>query len=139
MAIKIYIDQGHNPRNPNAGAEGNGLREQDITYRVGQELAVLVKQTVVNNAVCLGNTDSVDELTDSGCRVASAAHTAKSYHSRVIPTADNAFFNKLKALTLTCLAVVYVKTCKLNLSGRLFKADLLKEPVVERSVVFELK
>ena len=39
MAIKIYVDQGHNPQNPNAGAEGNGLREQDITYRVGQLLA----------------------------------------------------------------------------------------------------
>ena len=39
MAIKIYIDQGHNPQNPNAGAEGNGLREQDIVYRIGQELA----------------------------------------------------------------------------------------------------
>lgn len=37
--MKIYIDQGHNPRNPNAGAEGNGLREQDITYKVGVELA----------------------------------------------------------------------------------------------------
>ena len=24
MAIKIYIDQGHNPTNPSAGAEGNG-------------------------------------------------------------------------------------------------------------------
>ena len=43
MAIKIYVDQGHNPVNPNAGAEGNGLREQDITYRVGQELAVLLR------------------------------------------------------------------------------------------------
>ena len=39
MAIKIYVDQGHNPENPNAGAEGNGLREQDIVYRVGIELA----------------------------------------------------------------------------------------------------
>ncbi len=38
MAIKIYIDQGHNPQNPNAGAEGNGYREQDITFRVGNEL-----------------------------------------------------------------------------------------------------
>ena len=36
MAIKIFIDQGHNPRNPNAGAEGNGLYEQDITYKVGE-------------------------------------------------------------------------------------------------------
>lgn len=37
--MKIYIDQGHNPVNPNAGAEGNGLREQDITYTVGVLLA----------------------------------------------------------------------------------------------------
>ena len=44
MAIKIYVDQGHNPENPNAGAEGNGLREQDITYRVGEALAALLRQ-----------------------------------------------------------------------------------------------
>lgn len=44
MAIRIYIDQGHNPINPNAGAEGNGLREQDITYRIGLELAELLRQ-----------------------------------------------------------------------------------------------
>ncbi len=44
MAIKIYVDQGHNPENPNAGAEGNGLREQDITYRVGEELARLLRE-----------------------------------------------------------------------------------------------
>ncbi len=43
MAIKIYIDQGHNPVNPNAGAEGNGLREQNIVYRIGQELATLLR------------------------------------------------------------------------------------------------
>ena len=44
MAIKVYIDQGHNPQNPNAGAEGNGLREQDIVYRVGIELAQLLRE-----------------------------------------------------------------------------------------------
>jgi len=44
MATKIYIDQGHNPENPNAGAEGNGLQEQTITYSVGQELAALLRQ-----------------------------------------------------------------------------------------------
>lgn len=42
---KIYIDQGHNPTSPNTGAEGNGLREQDITYVVGQELASLLRQS----------------------------------------------------------------------------------------------
>lgn len=40
MAIKIFIDQGHNPPgNVNAGAEGNGLNEGDITYNVGAYLA----------------------------------------------------------------------------------------------------
>ena len=44
MSIKIYIDQGHNPVNPNAGAEGNGLREQDLVYEIGQELAARLRQ-----------------------------------------------------------------------------------------------
>lgn len=44
MAIKIYIDQGHNPSSPNAGAEGNGYVEQDITYDVGIILADLLRQ-----------------------------------------------------------------------------------------------
>lgn len=43
MAIKIYVDQGHNPQNPNAGAEGSGLREQDLVYRIGIELAELLE------------------------------------------------------------------------------------------------
>ena len=41
--IKIDIDQGHNPHTVNAGAEGNGLREQDITYKVGILLAELLR------------------------------------------------------------------------------------------------
>jgi N-acetylmuramoyl-L-alanine amidase len=41
---KIFIDQGHNPVNPNAGAEASGLREQDIVFRVGIELAELLRQ-----------------------------------------------------------------------------------------------
>ena len=44
MAIKIYIDQGHNPNPPNTGAEGNGVREQDISYEVGSSLARLLEQ-----------------------------------------------------------------------------------------------
>jgi len=41
MPVKIFIDQGHNPMGINAGAEGNGLREQDINYEVGVLLAQL--------------------------------------------------------------------------------------------------
>lgn len=42
LAIRIFVDQGHNPSGFNAGAEGNGLREQDITYTVGAYLADLL-------------------------------------------------------------------------------------------------
>lgn len=42
--IKIFIDQGHNPEGVNAGAEGNGLREQDINYQVGIYLAELLRE-----------------------------------------------------------------------------------------------
>ncbi len=38
MAVKIYIDQGHNPQGFNTGAEGNGYAEQDITYEIGRRL-----------------------------------------------------------------------------------------------------
>lgn len=38
MPIRVYVDQGHNPSGVNAGAEGFGVREQDITYQVGQFL-----------------------------------------------------------------------------------------------------
>ena len=43
MSIKIYIDQGHNPRDFNTGAEGNGYFEQDITYDIGRRLYRLLE------------------------------------------------------------------------------------------------
>ena len=45
MAIKIYIDQGHNPTGyPNAGASWYGQEEQDITFEVGIMLAEMLRQ-----------------------------------------------------------------------------------------------
>ena len=41
MPTKVYIDQGHNPKSPNAGAEGNGYREQDLVYEIGVRLYAL--------------------------------------------------------------------------------------------------
>ncbi|HCL01053.1 MAG TPA: cell wall hydrolase [Lachnoclostridium phytofermentans] len=35
MAIKIFIDQGHNPGGINGGASGFGIDEQDVTFNVG--------------------------------------------------------------------------------------------------------
>ena len=44
MAIKVFIDQGHNPTGfHDAGAEAFGLTEQEITFGVGVCLAVFLK------------------------------------------------------------------------------------------------
>ena len=42
--IKIYVDQGHNPRNPNSGAEGFGLQEADLTYTIGRLTADILRR-----------------------------------------------------------------------------------------------
>lgn len=43
MAIKIFIDQGHNPSGfHNAGATGNGVNESEVNYQVGVYLANLL-------------------------------------------------------------------------------------------------
>lgn len=60
MAIKIFIDQGHNPGYPNAGAEGNGLKEQDVTYTVGVELASLLNAN--GNFETMLSRNSPDEI-----------------------------------------------------------------------------
>ena len=45
MAIKIYIDQGHNPTGyPNTGASWYGQQEQDVTYDVGRYLAGMLRE-----------------------------------------------------------------------------------------------
>ncbi|MEA4831145.1 MAG: N-acetylmuramoyl-L-alanine amidase [Oscillospiraceae bacterium] len=44
MAIRVFIDQGHNPGNINPGAEGNGLTEQEVTYKVGIYLADILRK-----------------------------------------------------------------------------------------------
>jgi N-acetylmuramoyl-L-alanine amidase len=44
LAIRIFIDQGHNPTgSPNAGAFANGLHEEDVNYQVGAYLAELLR------------------------------------------------------------------------------------------------
>ena len=44
MPIRVFIDQGHNPQGVNDGAQGNGLREQDVPYVVGRALADMLRE-----------------------------------------------------------------------------------------------
>ena len=79
MAIKIYIDQGHNPQNPNAGAEGNGLREQDLTYRIGTELAALINANPVLEARLSRPTADTQLGTSNASSLAARVNDANSW------------------------------------------------------------
>ena len=79
MAIKIYIDQGHNPQNPNAGAEGNGLREQDITYKIGVELANLINSNPALEARLSRPTSSTKLGTSNASSLSARVNDANSW------------------------------------------------------------
>ncbi len=79
MAIKIFIDQGHNPVNPNAGAEGFGLREQDITYDIGVRLANLLRNDP-NFEVRLSRNTPAEQLgTSSTTSLAARVNAANAW------------------------------------------------------------
>lgn len=95
MAIKIYVDQGHNPTGANTGAEGNGYKEQDITYEVGQRLATLLRrngnfdvrlsrptpQTVRGTSNASSLRERVDEANSWGADYFISIHTNASLSS----------------------------------------------------------
>ena len=77
--IKIFIDQGHNPTNPNAGAEANGVREQDVTYEVGVRLADLLRANP-NFEVRLSRNSPDEQLgTSNATSLAARVNAANSW------------------------------------------------------------
>lgn len=82
MATKIYIDQGHNPVNPNAGAEGNGYREQDIVYEIGVRLSEILKANGFETRLSRPTADTVLGNSNAGslrARVADANSWGADY------------------------------------------------------------
>ena len=96
MSIKIYIDQGHNPREFNTGAEGNGFFEQDITYDIGVRLFNLLSNnpeftprlsrptpgTVLGSSNASSLTARVREANSWGADIFLSLHTNASVNER---------------------------------------------------------
>ncbi len=99
MAIKIFIDQGHNPTGyHNAGATANGLYEQDITYNVGRYLfdilsndprfEVMLSRPTSDTVLGFNNASSLAE------RVNMANNWGANYFLSIhVNAADNPNFN----------------------------------------------
>ena len=97
MAIRVYIDQGHNPQSPNTGAEGNGLTEQDVTYEVGRllydklranpnyvaRLSRPTPETQLGNSVASSLQARVDGAINFGADLFLSIHTNASDNSSV--------------------------------------------------------
>lgn len=58
--MKIFIDAGHNYGKWNTGSEGNGLREQDITFYIAEKLSQKLK--AVNVEVMMSRNKVTDIL-----------------------------------------------------------------------------
>ena len=82
MATKIYIDQGHNPVNPNAGAEGFGYREQDLVYRIGVILSNILQSRGYETRLSRNNSGTIlgtSNLTSLQARVNDANSWGADY------------------------------------------------------------
>jgi len=112
MAIKIFIDQGHNPGGVNGGAEGNGLREQDITYNVGIYLRDLLNNDYRFDAISSRNspteilgTNNTSSLAE---RVRKANEWGADYFISIhVNAAENPSFNGTEIFVYNSATPVY--------------------------------
>lgn len=79
MAIRIFIDQGHNPHTVNAGAEGFGIREQDVTYNVGIYLRDFLNEDSRFEARTSRNSPEEILGTDNNSSLAARVNMANSW------------------------------------------------------------
>ncbi len=146
MAIRVYIDQGHNPMSPNTGAEGNGLREQDITYEVGRLLYERMRRDP-NYVVELSRPTPETQLGASNAgslraRVAGAeAFGADLFLSIHTNAAENAAANGSEADITVVLDIGYHKAYLVHMGAEhkllalsLFMADEISHAVSSDSI-----
>ena len=77
--MKIFIDQGHNPQNPNSGAEVGNVREQDINYTVGIELAALLETNPFFQVMLSRNSPTEQLGTSNATSLAARVNAANSW------------------------------------------------------------
>ena len=82
--IKIYIDQGHNPGTFNTGAEGNGLKEHDLTFEIGVLLANLFEDNE-RYEICLSRPTADTVLgTDNSSSLAARVEGAEAFGAHLV-------------------------------------------------------
>ena len=89
MAIKIFIDQGHNPGGINGGAEGFGLREQDITYNVGIYLRDILNRDPRFEARVSRETPDTILGTSNATSLATSVNAANSWPADIFISLHN--------------------------------------------------
>lgn len=148
MSIKIYVDQGHNPRDYNTGAEGNGFYEQDITYDVGVKLYRLLlsnpefepklsrptADTVLGTDNSSSLTHRVREANSWGADIFLSLHVNAAANTRA--TGSEALIYSYRSTVASALATDILK--QLNLVTGLKNRGVIERPglyVLKRTVM----
>ena len=144
MAIKIYIDQGHNPRSFNTGAEGNGFFEQDITYKIGIRLnRLFLENPSFETKLSRPTEDSILGYSNSSsltARVAEAnAYGADLFLSLHTNASVNSAANGAECLVYSMNSTVAVGVSQDILAQRSIITGVRNRGVVERPGLYVLR
>ena len=110
----------------------------------GHEVQVIADTALehrhLGEAVVLGHADGGGEGAQRLGPNAPTTQAAQGGHARIIPTADQAFFDKLQQLALAHHRVAEAQASELNLARqRAREVERLKHPIVERPMDLELE
>ena len=97
------------------------------------------QETVIDSRIHFRNTNALTEIPNRSRSKATAAQTAQSWHTWVVPAGNVAALHQFAQFALAHNGVVDAKPCKLNLARLCRQFDVVNDPVVKRAVRFKFQ
>src|SRR4029078_1089630 len=98
-----------------------------------------IEHAHINNAICLGHADPLDEIADRLGWNATATQSRKSWHAWIVPAIDVTVTNQFGENALRQYCVSQVKPGELILMRLRRHLKVRNEPIVKRTMVFEFQ
>src|SRR4029079_5055012 len=98
-----------------------------------------IENAHINNAICLGHADPLDEIADRLVWNATATQSRKSWHAWIVPAIDVTVTNQFGENALRQYCVSQVKPGELILMRLRRHIKVRNEPIVKRTMVFEFQ
>ena len=99
----------------------------------------VLEHRVIDRGIRLGNADKLNESLDRLGRKSPAAKRSDRDKARVIPAVDDPVLDKLFDIALACDDIGQIHLCELDLLRRMLPLGVFNDPLIERTVILELK